>query len=310
MSKFKGDYMGFTYNGIHSSDLGIVRTSDGSRFNENLLPTSQDKTVQVPGRDGTYYFGSYYTQKPINVSFAFDNLSEQQIEFLKMHFGDKKPHPLVFDEVPYKTYMAKVTGTATIKHIPFDENDARVYKGEGTIQFTCYQPYAICDKKYGEDYPAEGRHEWLPSSGLLFQKDGYDKIDGQGRFKVYNPGAIGADWVLTVNVVGTQFPGGLIECDEGYLNFKGGLHKGDDSRITFNSKTGLIEGWRKFEENKYQKSGNIYNDYIVSGDFFKIPITATRTLGGDGWDRKDTFLSVGTNMITANPVLNYSYYYL
>jgi hypothetical protein len=39
MSEFKGDYMGFTYNGIHSSDIGIVRTSDGSRFNENLLPT-------------------------------------------------------------------------------------------------------------------------------------------------------------------------------------------------------------------------------------------------------------------------------
>jgi hypothetical protein len=36
---FKGDYLGFTYNKRHSSTLGIVRTSDGSRFNENLLPT-------------------------------------------------------------------------------------------------------------------------------------------------------------------------------------------------------------------------------------------------------------------------------
>jgi hypothetical protein len=49
-AEFKGDYMGFSFgigekdaNGneklIHSSELGIVRTSDGSRFNENLLPT-------------------------------------------------------------------------------------------------------------------------------------------------------------------------------------------------------------------------------------------------------------------------------
>jgi hypothetical protein len=43
--EFKGDYMGFSYGTkadgtpMHSSDLGIVRTSDGSRFNENLLPT-------------------------------------------------------------------------------------------------------------------------------------------------------------------------------------------------------------------------------------------------------------------------------
>jgi hypothetical protein len=70
------DYVGFTYNNVHSSALGIVRVSDGSRFNENLLPTMQDKTVQVPGADGMYYFGSYYTQRQFNVSFAFDGLTE------------------------------------------------------------------------------------------------------------------------------------------------------------------------------------------------------------------------------------------
>ena len=60
MSIIKGDFLGFTYNGIHSSELGIFRVSDGSRYTENLLPTIQDKTVQVPGADGTYYFGSYF----------------------------------------------------------------------------------------------------------------------------------------------------------------------------------------------------------------------------------------------------------
>jgi hypothetical protein len=63
MGELRKDFVGFTYNGVHSSDLGIVRVSEGSRFNENLLPTIQDKTVQVQGGDGTYYFGSYYTQR-------------------------------------------------------------------------------------------------------------------------------------------------------------------------------------------------------------------------------------------------------
>ena len=143
--RLKGDYMGFTYNGKHSSEFGIVRVSDGSRFNENLLPTMQDKTVQVPGGDGTYYFGSYYTQRQFAVNFAFDALTEQQIAELKRHFGDKGIHGLIFDETPYKVWSAKVTGTATIKHIPFDEgNTHRLYKGEGTIQFTCYYPFARC----------------------------------------------------------------------------------------------------------------------------------------------------------------------
>jgi hypothetical protein len=45
MKTLTNDFIGFSYNGIHSSDLGIIRTSDGSRFNENLLPVSQDKVV-------------------------------------------------------------------------------------------------------------------------------------------------------------------------------------------------------------------------------------------------------------------------
>jgi phage-related protein len=134
MSGFKGDFLGFTFNGKHSSELGIVRTSDGSRFNENLLPTIQDKTVQVPGGDGMYYFGSYYTQRQFTIPFAFEALTEEQVAGLKKHFGTKKICDLWFDETPYKAYSAKVTGSATIKHLAFSEGaTGRVYKGEGTV---------------------------------------------------------------------------------------------------------------------------------------------------------------------------------
>ena len=159
---FKGDYMGFSYGVTqpdgterltHSSTLGIVRTSDGSRFNENLLPTIQDKTVQVPGGDGTYFFGSYYTQRQFSVSFAFDSLTEEQIAEIRRVFGDKQIHDLIFDERPYKVYSAKVTGTATIKYIAFAEGASnRLYKGEGTIQFTCYNPFARCWSNDQDEY--------------------------------------------------------------------------------------------------------------------------------------------------------------
>jgi hypothetical protein len=55
-----------------------------------------------------------------------------------MLFGDKKIHPLVFDERPYKTYYAKVVSTISIKHIPFSIDEKRIFKGEGSIQFVCY----------------------------------------------------------------------------------------------------------------------------------------------------------------------------
>lgn len=147
------DFIGFTFNGKHSSELGIVRTSDGSRFNESLLPVISDKTVQVPGADETYYFGSYYTHQVFDIPFAFDNLTEQKFAELKRWLGDKKIHDLVFDERPYKIYSAKITGSATIKHIPFSEGETnRVYKGEGSIQFTAFKPFARSAFKYLDQY--------------------------------------------------------------------------------------------------------------------------------------------------------------
>jgi hypothetical protein len=87
------------------------------------------------------------------VSFAFDSLTEAEVARIKRHFGDKQIHDLIFDETPYKVWSAKVTGTATIKYIPFDEGSThRLYKGEGTIQFTCYYPFARCWSANKDDY--------------------------------------------------------------------------------------------------------------------------------------------------------------
>ena len=119
----KGDFIGFWIGDTHSSELGIVRTSDGSRFNENLLPAIQDKTVQVPGGDGFYYFGSYYTQRPFNIPIAFDNMSEAQFRRLKQIIGSKEMVQLVFDEAPYKYYSVKSTGSPTLKYVCFDVED-------------------------------------------------------------------------------------------------------------------------------------------------------------------------------------------
>ena len=147
--ELKGDFIGFSFNGYRSEDLGIVRVSDGSRYNEDLLPTAQDKTVQVPGGDGFYYFGSDYTQKPLTIPIAFDNLSEEDFSRLSRVFGTKDLGPLIFDERPYKYYMAKAN-KPQLKYICFEEKGkGRVYKGEGTLTFTCYYPFARSAQTYG-----------------------------------------------------------------------------------------------------------------------------------------------------------------
>jgi hypothetical protein len=189
MLEIKGDFLGFQFDDVHSSDLGIIRVSDGSRYTENLLPTIQDKTTQIPGADGMYFFGSWYTQKQISFSFAYDHLTEEQFRKLKVLFGDKKIHDLIFDEWPYKVFKVKITGTPNLKYICFNEPlegytgdiftkeelygttlrnpTDRIYKGEGQLSFVTYVPFANSRYKYLDEYTVNS----VPSWGTL--ENGY-----------------------------------------------------------------------------------------------------------------------------------------
>lgn len=268
-----GDFIGFTFNGVHSSDMGIIRTSDGSRFNENLLPTSTDKTVQIPGGDGTYYFGSNYTQRQIPISVATDELTETQFRQLKQWLGDKQIHPLVFDEAPYKTYMVKTSSIPTLKFICFDNitknnNEMvvnRVYKGEGSLQFIAYFPFARCTKKYLSEYTDSNKEEWASASGLLPTQGSYD---GTGlKINLYNPGDVETDFFAYY--AGTSLKRlTKIYINSNILNFDfSNNDRITDTYIRINSKANLIEGCDK----NYKPTGTLYNKFITSGDFFKIP---------------------------------------
>jgi hypothetical protein len=58
------DFIAFSFNGQHSyEDFGIVRTSDGDRYESKLVSTIKDKTVDVPNGNGKYYFTTNYDAK-------------------------------------------------------------------------------------------------------------------------------------------------------------------------------------------------------------------------------------------------------
>lgn len=295
----RGDFIGFTYNGVHSSDLGIMRVSDGSRFSENLLPTMQDKTAQVPGGDGTYYFGSFYTQKQIDISYAFDSLTEEQLANLKRVFGDKQIHDLVFDEAPYKKYRAKVTGTASIKYVPFGET-ATIYKGEGTIQFTAYEPYARSVHKYLDEYEDTNKDAWKEASGMLTTQGIYDDLDRDtNTINLYNPGIKESDFILTLGFSGTDFiPEGTISLNGNtFLTISQINRQGEDDHIKIDTKLGLIYGCKR----DGIKTGKIYNQNINAGDFFKIPCNSSQDGG--------LSMTVDNNIAERFVGIDYDYYY-
>lgn len=292
------DYIGFKFNNMHSSNFNIVRISDGNRYNDNLLPTISDKTAQNSGGDGTYFFESYYTQRQFNINFAFDSMTEQQLVDFQKWIGDKKIHDLIFDEAPYKAYRVKVTGSATIKYIPFAEGSTnRIYKGEGTIQFVAYDPYARSVKKFINNYGNLNKDEWALASGMKSSEEGYDIVSGK-NIKLYNPGVKESDFIFKLKFIDGNIPAFTISITNqlekqlklGEINCKGPQ---EEVGIQINTKINLIEGITQDGE----KTGTVYNSSIMGGDFFKVP------LGESNMELSTTFKT------SREPSIEYDYYY-
>ena len=284
----KGDFIGFSFNEHRSESLGIVRVSDGSRYNEDLVPTTQDKTVQVPGGDGFYYFGSDYTQRQFNINIAFDELTEKQFRELQQVFGTKELGKLVFDERPYKYYMVK-SSKPQLKYICFGKEGERTYKGEGTLTFTAYYPFAKSafkflekeiEKETGKEvyvlrktYP--NIEEWAEASGMKAQ-DILDTIpesptEGVYSISVYNAGDLETDFILKFNgapnsAMNIELSQQNVGNKKAFLNLKKFGLKNTDTGFQINTKTNLIEGF-----NAEGLTGTLYNENITQGDFFKIP---------------------------------------
>lgn len=321
--EWRGDFLGFTIGGIHSSTLGIVRISDGDRYSEELVPTYSDITATVRGRDETYYFGTDFTQKVFTIKFGFEDLTDVQLRKLRQIFSKKEPQDLIFDEVPYKVYSVKCNGQPQLSYVCFDGKSGRIYKGDGTVNFIAYYPFARSRYKYlneytlanipewkGSDSDNEGilnnKEEWASSSGMITtDKKTRDNefidllyTDGnQNYINLHNPSDIEVSPKILI-----YFPN-EVQSDNLILSLLGSSDASNDKELIIdiqkikednssiygividsftkliyplNSPIGISEfgNPRAINNSKiwdYDKT-KVYNNYIVSGDFFDFPI--------------------------------------
>lgn len=144
------DFIGFRFGNVHTKDLNLVVVTSSDRYEKNLLPNPKDYTVEIPGGDGQYYFGQTFDSREFNCDVAFDSVDEATWRKISQLFATDKLQDLVFDELPYKTYRAKLKSKPEFKFICFTDRNTgeRVYKGEGTLNFICYFPYAFGFNKY------------------------------------------------------------------------------------------------------------------------------------------------------------------
>ena len=117
----KGDFTGFSFDGIHSSQLNIVHVSSSDRYSEELFPEVKDKTIEIPNNHGEYYYGSTYGTRTFEIEIAFDSVTEKQFRQIRRLFSTTKICQLIFDERPYKVYYAKAESPVELSYVCFDE---------------------------------------------------------------------------------------------------------------------------------------------------------------------------------------------
>ena len=333
-----GDFLGFTFGGVHSSDLGITRISGGDRYDEELHPEIKDRTAEVPGLNGEYYFGSDFGPRQFDIEIAYDSLTEKQFRRLRQIFGTKEVKKLIFDERPYKYYMAKLESPIELSYICFDEPKKQVvgtavgderygvrivnrtttidpeteeevttiereriypyeklegterrYKGEGKISLKCCFPFA---KSVFKELTIEQQEsDWAISSGILSATDyiPYDTYtipeEDTPYIRVYNAGDVPTGFRMYIPfegwsneaVVLTYQTNSLTDYDILVINKPTAKRNGGtdqdpiyDKGVLIDTNNNLIIGVSEFYDNMYTTSGNLYNEHIESGHFFKL----------------------------------------
>ena len=160
MLNLEGGYLGFTFDGHHSSEFGLLVVSDGDRYHQSLSPSFSDTVLSVPGKNGGYYFGTQLQMKDFTIRCAFDDMTSHMLHKIQNWLYPNKVGWLIFDETPYKKYKVKLSNILEPTFLPFDEFykakdykfQKEILKGELTINFFSYEEYGYENEEYEIPY--------------------------------------------------------------------------------------------------------------------------------------------------------------
>lgn len=199
----KGEiYLTFVFDGIDSTQVGVVSVSDGSTYDTPVLPTFTDNALEVDGYDGRYYFNTRITQKDFTYNCFIDNLSAFQFDQLKSWIRPKKIGKLIRPEEPYRYYWVKVGSVENLGNIPLTHPDTGgvSYTGNFSVTFTTIGQscgygmfYYQDDLKYYEYRDIfDGTQDYYYDTGLLYKEEmlplHVTRTAGTWDPQIYNPG--------------------------------------------------------------------------------------------------------------------------
>lgn len=278
----KDDFLGFYFNGKHSSEFGIIRVSSSGKYSHELLPSNKLNTLEIEGRSGNLLLSSKKQTKTFPINFAYDYLTEKKLREMEQWLSINTTGSLIFDENPYKEYYGIVNSIPKINFVCFDEkNGERIYKGDGSLQFICPYPYASCPfrqlKDFNPSITSVNEVQWGEASGLPIEN-----LDNGVFFNnsatINNYGDLPIKWRLFFNTSGSvdntkgtitlyqnQTEISKIVIDINYIS--------ENRKYCLDSETGLLFLITDSSniENNFVYS-NVIPYFIYAGEFFDLPV--------------------------------------
>lgn len=264
----KGEiYLTFVFDGIDSTQIGVVSVSDGSTYNTPILPTFTDNSLEVDGYDGRYYFNTRITQKDFTYNCFVDNLSAFQFDQLKSWIRPKKIGKLIRPEEPYRYYWVKVSSVDNLGNIPLTHPDTGgvSYTGNFNVTFTTIGQscgygmfYYQDDLKYYEYRDIfDGSQDYYYDTGLLYKEEmlplHVTRTAGTWDPQIYNPGTYRSKIRLQI-IPDADIASGVITLtnetigDVGIVNLNN-LKRGDNLIIDWGNNTYTLNDTVDYTEN-------------------------------------------------------------
>lgn len=243
------EWSGFTYNGIHSEDLGLyyLPTEEDRWFND---PEYDVYSSEIEWRHGGVYYDSKAKIRTFTLKCFFETIDVAKRQAIKAWVKYNTSGKLIFDDMPF-VYWNVRPGKIPVGNWYVDGES---YSGTVEITFEAYEPFGYLTRKYNTnqnlddhcgDYCSLIDASDMPSAPTT----------SSTLFEIYNPGT--EECGLSIEFAGTTSnPFRFYNVGNGTFCVFKGIPSG--RRLMINGDTGLVSTYLANSSNK--ENGFAYHD--------------------------------------------------
>ena len=196
------EFTGFSFCGIHSTRYGVSAVSNSGTYSMPLFASFSDTMESVDGYEGSYYFGTNYSNKSRPIYCVVENADENTYRAIQSWLNPKRVGKLTFDETPFKYYIAKIANVPSFDYIPMgDESRGYRYNALFTLEFIAFNPFAYSYHNILEDFENVDSNLYAKSGilpSIYTSTTSIESVNNERTLLLYNGGNVRTKPIITI----------------------------------------------------------------------------------------------------------------